>query len=98
MRYGWPEAAYLVSTLGSRDEFCRFLVQLVENCTGFVWNFLPFCIEPIVERIKSEDGLASDATPALRTPLCKIEANRRWNLYTIFRGATLGAFVCSTNL
>ena len=66
MRYGWPEAAYLVSTLGSRDEFCRFLVQLVENCTGFVWNFLPFCIAPIVERIKSEDGLASDATPALR--------------------------------
>ena len=67
MRYGWPEAAYLVSTLGSRDEFCRFLVQLVENCTGFVWNFLPFCIEPIVERIKSEDGLASDVIQGMKS-------------------------------
>ena len=58
-RYGWPEVIYLVSTLGSRDEFCQYLVHLVENSTGYLWNFLPFCIEPIVERIKSEGGVAS---------------------------------------
>ena len=59
MRYVWPDAGYLVSTAGSRDEFCWFLGRFLENCTGDPWNFLPFCIEPIVERIKSENGLAS---------------------------------------
>jgi hypothetical protein len=58
--YLWPDAAYLVSTLGLRDEFRRFLVHFVENCTDYLWIFLPFCIEPIVARIKSEDGLASN--------------------------------------
>jgi hypothetical protein len=58
--YLWPDAAYLLSTLGSRDELRRFLVHFVHNCTGYLWNFSPFCIEPIVARIKSEDSLASD--------------------------------------
>jgi hypothetical protein len=58
-RYVWPDAAYLVSIMGSREDFCRFLWHFLENCTGYLWDFLPFCIEPIVERIKSEDGVAS---------------------------------------
>jgi hypothetical protein len=59
VRYVWPDAAYLASTVGLQDEFCRFLGHFPENCTGYLWDFLPFCIEPIVERIKSEEGLAS---------------------------------------
>jgi hypothetical protein len=59
VRYIWPDAAYLASTVGSRHEFCRFLGHFLENCTGYLWDFLPFCMEPIVERIKSEEGLAS---------------------------------------
>jgi len=58
-RYVWPDAAYLASTVGSRDEFLQFLSHFLKNCTGDPWNFLPYSIEPIVERIKIEDGLAS---------------------------------------
>ena len=58
-RYVWPDVIYLVSTLGSRDEFCQYLGHLLETATGYLWDFLPFCLEPIVERIKSEGGVAS---------------------------------------
>lgn len=58
-RYLWPDAAYLASIVASRDDFCRFLSRFLEACTGYLWDFLPFCIEPIVERIKSEEGLAA---------------------------------------
>jgi hypothetical protein len=56
--YVWPDAAYLASTVGSPDDFCLFLARFLEGCSGSIWDFLPFCIEPIVERIKTEDGLA----------------------------------------
>ena len=59
-RFGWPDAAYLVSTIGSRDDFCGFLGHFLERGSEDMWNFLPFCIEPIVDRIKTEDGLAAD--------------------------------------
>jgi hypothetical protein len=65
--YLWPDAAYLASTVGLRDEFCRFLGHFLGNCTGDLWDFLPFCIEPIVERIKSEDGLASRLIQRVKT-------------------------------
>jgi hypothetical protein len=58
-RYVWPDAAHLASVIGPHDEFLNFLFYFVERCTGNLWSFLPFCIEPIVERIKSEDRLAS---------------------------------------
>jgi hypothetical protein len=66
-RYVWPDAAYLASAVGSRDEFCEFLSHLLENCTGYLWDFLFYCIEPIVERIKSEDGLASALTQRVKS-------------------------------
>ena len=47
-RYLWPDAAYLASTLGSREQFCHFLGWFLESCTGYLWDFLPFCIQPIV--------------------------------------------------
>jgi hypothetical protein len=56
-RYVWPDAAYLVSTLGTPDNFCELLWRLIGNCTGGIWDMLPFCIEPIVERIRSSDEL-----------------------------------------
>jgi energy-coupling factor transporter ATP-binding protein EcfA2 len=59
MGYIWPDVAYLASVVGSREDFCRFLSHLLDTCTGYLWEFLPFCIEPIVERIKSDDGVAS---------------------------------------
>jgi len=66
-RYVWPDAAYLASIFASRDDFCRFLSHFVQNCTGDLWNFLPFCIEPIAERIKSEPGLASALIQRLKS-------------------------------
>jgi energy-coupling factor transporter ATP-binding protein EcfA2 len=65
--YVWPDAMYLASTLGSRVEFCGLVGRLLERCTGFLWDFLPFCIEPIVERIKFEDGLASALVQRLKS-------------------------------
>jgi NACHT domain len=67
MRYVWPDAAYLVSTLASRDEFCSFLGHFLENISGDIWDFLPFCIEPIVARIQTEDGLATHLVALLKT-------------------------------
>ena len=53
----WPDAAYLTSIAGSREDFCRFVGHFVRNTTGNTWDFLPFCIEPIIERMKIEEGL-----------------------------------------
>jgi hypothetical protein len=58
-RLVWPDVAYLASTVGSRDDFCGFLGHFLKNSSGNIWDFLPFCIEPIVERFKTEDGLAA---------------------------------------
>jgi hypothetical protein len=66
-RYVWPDAAYLISTLGSRDEFCSFLGHFLESSSGGIWDFLPFCIEPIVARIQAEDGLAAHLIALLKT-------------------------------
>jgi len=66
-RYVWPDAAYLISTSGSRDEFCSFLSHLLENSSGEIWDFLPFCIEPIVARIRTEDELAANLVARLKT-------------------------------
>jgi hypothetical protein len=57
--YIWADAAYLTSTVGSSEEFCSFLGRFLENCTGQIWDFLPFCISPIIERIRSEVEVAS---------------------------------------
>jgi hypothetical protein len=66
-RYVWPDAAYLIGTLGSRDEFCSFLSHFLENSSGDIWDFLPFCIEPIVARIRTEDGLSAHLVTRLKT-------------------------------
>jgi len=58
-RFVWPDAAYLTGAFGSRDEFCSFLSHIVENTNSSIWDFLPFCIEPLVARIRTEDGLAT---------------------------------------
>ena len=58
-RHLWPDAAHLTSIVGSREDFCQFLSHLLRNSTGSLWDFLPFCIEPIVERIKTEEGLGA---------------------------------------
>ena len=49
--YQWPEAAYLVSTLGDKDEFTYFIRQLLHRCDGGIWDFLPICLEPVIQRI-----------------------------------------------
>jgi hypothetical protein len=59
LRFVWPDAAYLIGAFGSRDEFCSFLCHILENTDGGIWDFLPFCIEPIIERIRTENGLAA---------------------------------------
>ena len=66
-RFVWPDAAYLISVLGSRDEFCSLLSHFLENSGGDIWDFLPFCIEPIVARIRTEDGLAAHLVARLIT-------------------------------
>jgi hypothetical protein len=58
-RLVWPDAAYLIGAFGSRDEFCSFLSHLVENTSGGIWDLLPFCIEPLVARIRTEGELAT---------------------------------------
>ena len=65
-RFVWPDAAYLISTFGSRDEFCSFLSHIVENASGGIWDFLPFCIEPLVARIRTEDELATQIVTRLK--------------------------------
>ena len=65
--YVWPDAAYLYSTLASRHEFCGFLHRLFTRASGNVWDFLPFCIEPIVERIKGEAGLGEHLATRLKS-------------------------------
>jgi hypothetical protein len=32
---------------------------LLESCTGQIWDFLPFCISPIIDRIRSDADIAS---------------------------------------
>jgi hypothetical protein len=66
-RYIWPDVIYLSARLGSRQEFCDFLARLLTNSTGYLWDFLPFSIEPIVERIRSEEGLAAHLVGQLKT-------------------------------
>jgi hypothetical protein len=66
-RFVWPDAAYLASTVGSRDDFCGFLGHFLENSSGNMWDFPSFCIEPIVERIKTEAGLAAHIIARVRT-------------------------------
>jgi hypothetical protein len=63
----WPDAAYLASTVGSREDFCGFLGRFLENSSGNMWDFLPFCIDPIVERIKTEYGLAAHIIARVQT-------------------------------
>jgi hypothetical protein len=65
--YVWPDAAYLYATLGSRQEFCEFLDRLFARASGNVWDFLPFCVEPIVERIKGEAGLGEHLAGLLKS-------------------------------
>jgi hypothetical protein len=65
--YIWADAAHLFATLGSRQEFCDFLDRPLGRATGYQWDFLPFCIEPIVERIRSEEGLAPHLIRLLKT-------------------------------
>jgi hypothetical protein len=57
--YVWADAAYLYSTVGSREDFHGFFGRFVNFCTGYLWHFLPFCLEPIVARIKSDAELGS---------------------------------------
>ena len=59
VHYVWADAVYLASTVGKPEEFCHILNNLLERSTGFLWDFLSFCIEPMVARIKSDNGLAS---------------------------------------
>ena len=66
-RFVSPDAAYLIGAFGSRDEFCSFLSHIVENTNGSIWDFLPFCIEPLVARIRTEDGLAGHIVARLKT-------------------------------
>jgi hypothetical protein len=63
--YVWADAAYLFATLGTRQEFCDFLTRLFARATGNVWDFLQFCIEPIVDRIKAEEGLGEHLASSL---------------------------------
>jgi hypothetical protein len=65
-RFAWPDAAYLIGTFGSRDEFCSFLSHIVENTNGGIWDLLPFCIEPLVARIRTEEGLATHIVARLK--------------------------------
>jgi hypothetical protein len=65
-RFVWPDAAYLIGAFGSRDEFCSFLLRILENGDAGIWVFLPFCIEPIVARIRTEDGLATHIVARLK--------------------------------
>jgi hypothetical protein len=64
-RFVWPDAAYLIGAFGSRDEFCSFLSHIVENTSGSIWDFLSFCIEPLVARLRAEDELATQIVTRL---------------------------------
>jgi len=65
-RFVSPDVAYLVGAFGSRDDFCSFLSHIVKNTNGSIWDFLPFCVEPLVARIRSEDGLAAHIVERLK--------------------------------
>ncbi len=67
VQYVLPDAAYLFATLGSRQEFCEFLARVFARASGDVWDFLPFCVEPIVERIKGESGLGEHLAASLKS-------------------------------
>ncbi|MGO9444625.1 MAG: NACHT domain-containing protein [Thiobacillaceae bacterium] len=57
--YFGADYAYLFGALGSREDFRRFLLHLLKTSNGYLWEFLPFCIEPIANRIKEDEALAS---------------------------------------
>jgi hypothetical protein len=65
-RFVSPDVAYLVGAFGSRDDFCSFLSHIVERTNGSIWDFLPFCVEPLVARIRTEDGLAAHIVARLK--------------------------------
>jgi len=65
--YVWPDAAHLYATLGSRQEFCEFLDRFFARASGNIWDLLPFCVEPIVERIKGEAGLGKHLAANLKS-------------------------------
>lgn len=85
-QYIWPDVVYLSASLGSRQEFCHFLDRLLESATGYLWDFLPFSIEPIVERIRSDEGLAAHLVGLLK---CRRSGSARASLPRLLAFANL---------
>jgi hypothetical protein len=65
-RYHWADAAYLVSAAGTADQFVTFVENLLENCTGYQWEFLEYCTEPMAERLHSDVALAAKLAGILK--------------------------------
>jgi hypothetical protein len=65
-RIQWPSALQIAGALGGIEEFKYLLEFIVSNGAGYIWEFLDFCVLPIIARLKRDGALASYCLDKLR--------------------------------
>lgn len=65
-RMHWAPALQISGALGSTEEFKYLLEFIISNGTGYIWEFLDFCVSPIIARLKHDGVLASYCFDKLR--------------------------------
>jgi hypothetical protein len=66
-RMQWAPALQISGALGSTEEFKYLLEFILSNGTGYIWEFLDFCVSPIIARLKQDSVLASYCLDKLRS-------------------------------